>query len=171
MICPFCAGNHPKSEHRCSNRSCPKGDNLQLVRKLLCCLSPRCSNSDEDHSAGNWHCSARPLPPLMNSPSAGNPHAVSPSPAAPSTQEEDDPNVMDTPPDSSRLPAAPLTLALASSSYNAPSLAPVLDLTTPKALRRPQQERDYSTSRTGASRPEVEPSASPALQDQSASCR
>jgi len=169
VICPFCAGNHPKSEHRCSNPSCPKEGNLRPV--LNCCVSssPRCSNCDEVHSASDRDCSARPIPSPSNTPAADNSRAVTPPPAASSAQEQDDPNVIDTRPDSARPPAAPLTPAPAGSSSNAPSLAPAFDLTTPKALRRPQPERDRSTSRTSAPRPEEEPSPSPAPQDPSAS--
>ena len=63
VTCQFCAGNHSKSEHRCSNLSCLKEDNLRPI--LNCCVScpPRCPNCDEDHSAGDRDCSARPITP------------------------------------------------------------------------------------------------------------
>jgi len=108
ITCPFCAGNHSKSKHQCWNLSCPKEGNLWPV--LNCCVAspPRCPNCDEDHSARDRDCSTRPIPPPRSTPAADDPRAVPPSCAAPSTQEQDDPNVIDTKPDMSRLPAAPL---------------------------------------------------------------
>ena len=143
-ICSLCSGPHFKSQHRCSNPSCPKEGNLKPT--LNCCVvSPACGpNCGEAHSVSYRDCSARPVPPLPS------------SPLLPAAQAMD------------VLPDAP-----AHSRPNTPSggLAPPIDLTTPRAAPRPPLAGPSrpSSIRTGRPLPAEKPSPSPAPRDPSAS--
>ena len=147
-VCSLCSGPHPKSQHRCSNPSCPKEGNLRPV--LNCCVaSPACCpNCGEDHGAGYRDCSARPLPPPPPSPLPDDPSA--------------DP--MDVAPDEAARPRP---------STPQEGLAPPIDLTTPRAAARPSLHGPSgpSSARTGRPLPAEEPSPSPAPRESSASRR
>ena len=143
-VCSLCSGPHPKSQHRCSNPSCPKEGNLKPT--LNCCVaSPAyCPNCGEANSASYRDCSARPVPPPPS------------SPLLPAVE------AMDVLPDA---PAHPRP--------NTPSggLALPISLTTPKAAPRPllAGPSGPSSTRTGRPLPAEEPSPSPAPRDPSAS--
>ena len=59
-VCPFCSLTQTKPEHRCSNPSCPKGGNLQLI--LACCpsLVACCPNCQDEYSARSRDCPSSP---------------------------------------------------------------------------------------------------------------
>ena len=145
-VCSLCSGPHSKSQHRCSNPSCLKEGNLKPT--LNCCVaSPaRCPNCGETYSASYRDCSARPVPPPPS------------SPLLPAVEAMD------------VLPDAP-----AHSRPNTPSesLAPPIDLTTPRAAPRPPLAGPSGPSsiRTGRLLSAEEPSPSLAPRDPSASRR
>ena len=143
-VCSLCSGPHPKSQHRCSNPSCPKEGNLKC--SMNCCVaSPACCpNCGEAHRASYRDSSARPFPPPAS------------SPLLPAVE------AMDVLPDA---PAHPRP--------NTPSggLAHPIDLTTLRVAPRPLLAIPSAPSsiRTGRPLPAEEPSPSSAPRDPAAS--
>ena len=162
VVCPLCAGAHPKADHRCSNPSCPKGGNLKPV--LNCCVaSPaHCPNCEENHSARYRDCPARPAPP---------PGKGLPAPQGDASQDEQprNPDAMEVQQDDSdsTRPSPPV-----SRPSTPPRLMPPLDLTTPRPSKRSEAPGpSRSASRTGRPFPDEGPSPSPAPQVSSATRR